>query len=245
MLLEYQAQMDALLRTIKEMGIANVIELIETFGITHFSGHGSLELRDQLDNWRSGVQPTKYVVFQARADWNGGFSNFPTSTKEALSTAQAAAEEVVLFEVNGVADIAKAIVSIGNRERQHGRQPSVDLVIIGAHGSPDGILIGTDRDSSDVESIENVLANSADFMKPNRYKRHLGGHYKVILKACSTAAPVEGGMNYARVLSKLLQTTVQGAPNLSRGPLIIDSDGRAIFNNGEIETQTYNSGDEL
>jgi hypothetical protein len=64
----------------------------------------------------------------------------------------------VHFEAGSASDIARIAVNIGKHAHQFGHEPDVDLFIINAHGSPDGMMLGARGERLDVSIYGNTKA---------------------------------------------------------------------------------------
>mgnify|MGYP003585121512 CR=1 FL=1 len=242
LLKHYTNELDSLIRAIDEIGLHDCISVIETFGITHFSTHKPKDLQDQLQRWLAGDPAVKNIVLQGRADWNGAFSKFPQESRDTLMNAGAATDDIIFFEVDSIADVLRTIRKVGIRERKHGREPSVDNVIVGVHGGPTIVRLGDD-DISTVDEIEKEIQANGDLLQ-NLANKHLGDHYIIILYACSVTEKVAEGSNYVQALSILSGRVAHGADRPPHG-MTINPDRSVIFGGESVKTKTYKAGVEL
>lgn len=248
-------EMNALKDVIDYLGLEDCLDVISTFGITRFSSYTMVELGAQLDRWRAGTIATTHIVIRAYADWNNAFSQYPKETLDAIKKSGASIDGVVFFEARSVGQMGRAAAKVGARERKNGRIPKVDSVIVGAHGSPTGIILGPNNEESSVQGMNDAITTiNSNYDEPKSimkalrlidYTEHLGPHYRIILNACSTAADVENGSNYSQALSEFLGVRVDGATKLTYGSAVINPDGSVTFNDGTLEAKTYKAGIEL
>lgn len=228
-------QLDALTTYMEQFGIEETVALTSTFGIYNFIRYNSGQLHDQLLSWQSGEPPAKNILVSARSDWNGAVSDAGKSFETTLGS-----EGLFCFEVNDEVELAKVAVATGIREREMGRKPEEDNVlenfIIDGHANPDGILLGTDRQALSTADYTREPLNG---QRANNYRRHLGSKFRVILKACSTAAEVAYGKNIAETISDHHDVRVEGSKTITKGSVVIEPDGTVRFNDGEVLSTSY------
>lgn len=209
-------------------GKDKLMAVVETFGIYHFARHDAAKLAEQLSAWQSG-EPVKSVVVDPRSDWN----SFDKSNCEFEGES---AEGVFHFEANSGGDIAHIAVNVGKHERSNGREPAVRYFVIHAHGSPEGMEVGTSGEgiwTGDYAGLE-----FGD--KANDYKKHLGQSFELVLLSCSTAGSSTKGMNIAETISRHHGVTVHACNSTTTG-LSISSEGTIHFqvNDAKGELVSY------
>ena len=228
-------QAEAFTSYVEHFGIEETTAIATTFGIYNFIRYKPEQLHHQLLSWQSGKLSTKNVVVSARTDWNGAVSEAGMEFERVLGE-----EGLFCFEVNDSIELAKVAVAIGNRERAMGRQPEVDNglsnFIIDCHAGPYGILLGTRGQHLDATDYIREPLNG---QRANTYRRHLGSKFRVILKACSTAAEVKYGKNIAEAISDHHDVRVEGSTEATHGSIILEEDGTVRFNGGNVLSTIY------
>lgn len=228
-------QLNALSDYVEQFGIEETKTLIDTFGIYNFIRYSPDQLHNQLLSWQSGERPARNIVIGARADWNGAFSDDGFELEKLLGD-----EGLFFFEVNDRTSLAKVAVTTGNRERRAGRNPEItnpiENLIINAHASSTGLLLGTQNQRLGVEDYKTEPLNG---QRANNYKRHLGSKFRVILIACSTAGEVKEGKNIAESISDHHDIRVEGSKMITSGNIIIEPDGTVKFNQGNLLATVY------
>jgi len=228
-------QTKALTNYVERFGIEETIELSNTFGIYNFIRYHPEQLHNQMISWKSGEVPTRNVVVSARADWNSAVSDVGKSFERVFGE-----DGLFNFEVNDRIELSKVAVSIGNRERAMGRDPetdnALDNFVIDGHANPKGILLGTQGQHLDTDDYMREPLNG---QRANTYRRHLGSNFRVILKACSTAAEVAYGINIAKAISSHHDVKVEASKEHTSGDIVIGSDGKVVFNGGDVPSTQF------
>lgn len=224
-----------------QYGKEELKEVINTFGIHHFSLYMAEKLHSQIEMWKDGKTPIENIVVNAHTDWNGSSSGLGGDSLQALGSGN-----TCFFEVGSKLELAKVMVDVGNRERTNGREPeqtnSVKNVLIHAHANREGLLLGVDNETL---SLADYLAASRNRTRINgrinNYRRHLGNNYRVLLQACSTADQSQGDNNIAHTIADQHDTFVEGSPFITSGMLIIYTDGSVSFSTteGKVPSISY------
>lgn len=209
-------------------GKDKLMAVIETFGIYHFARHDPAKLAEQLSAWQSG-KPVKSVVVDPRSDWN-------SFDKSNCDFEGESAGGVFHFEANSGVDISHIAVNIGKHERSNGREPAIRFFIIHAHGSPEGMEVGTTGKGISIGDYTGLEPGN----RANDYKKHLGQGFELVLLSCSTAASTANGMNIAETISQHHGLTVHACSSTTSG-LSISSEGAINFqvNEGKGELISY------
>ncbi len=227
-------QLNAIKKYHAEFGDQELKQVIDVFGIYNFSRHELPVLHDQLARWSSG-QAVETVVAEARADWNSFSGKMIDFEDESLKPG------VFYFEVNSATELSKLAVSLGQRERQLGREPDISRFIVHAHGNPTGMLLGVNNEKLNLDLYAEAAKSRAKISgaERNDYVRHLGPNFTVILQSCSAAGGTNG-INIASKMSEELGTRVTGADD-SMTTMTIASDGSVIYKSGRehIDAVTY------
>ena len=215
--------------------------IIETFGIVNFREYDPVALHEQLESWKANESSYENIVITTRSDWNGAFTRREANLKPVLGPS------TVYLEAGSSIDIAKALVAYGNRERAGGRNPLAEApvknIIISGHGSPDGILLGSDGQQLDIyqymkrEKMRNRLNNRIQDGEPvpvgssriNDYRRHLGSEFRIILDACSTDGNAWGSTNLAQTLTEQHAANTAGYSAPTYGAFKILPDNSVAF----------------
>jgi hypothetical protein len=217
----------AISRYVESYGIEEMNEVMDTFGIVYFGRYEKETLHNQLVQWHDGTVKPVNIAITAQSDHNGALSGVES---EVVGSSQDR-EGTFFFEVKDSLQMAKFLVSVGSRERRNGRNPqengSVRNLIISAHGSPDGISLGT-RDQG--------LA-VGDYRRPdtqlkreiNTYRNHLGSNFRVILLSCSTAGVNGIDRSIAETISDEHDTLVKASMSTVYGVSVPASTGVAAF----------------
>lgn len=210
-------QLESLESMVNKYGLGSTKSIIENFGIHHFERYDHKHLARQNKAWNDS-EPVEAVVVNARYDWN-------SINKPGPSFEENFKNRLFYFEVGNANDIGHVAVAIGKQARQAGRMPSVKYFIIHAHGTPDNMIIGTNKEQLLVKDYD--LISRFNF-SGNDYKKHLGENYKLILQSCSTAGNNNGKESIANIMGKHHQVPVH-APESKIYGVDINSDGTTIF----------------
>lgn len=274
-------EMRALSNFVEMYGPQDTTAIVDTFGIHHFSRYSTQRhnkpgeykspynahrLHEQLIEWRKGEVSPKNVLIGAHSDHSNALESTPRGLTEQLGIKTEyknehgegtgyAGEGLFFFEAGSKADIAKIAISIGQRERQNGRDPRhgrLENFIIEAHGSPKRITLGPYE--GQVLTVEDyVTARQGRYrlnqdayprtrVQANTFSQWLGDDFRIILYSCSAGAPEGVGQGMSAGHDKHL---AGAAETVSR--LIIEPDGDTIFKNGEevLPTIQYDRGLEV
>jgi len=211
---------------IESYGMEEFNKVMDTFGVTNFSRYPDGLLHDQLVRWGDGKDLPNNVVIAGRTDWNGAFNRF---TEEVIGAVDPVG--TYFFEANDELQIARHVVSVGNRERRNGRNPeetnSIKSLILVAHGAPFGMGFGT---SGEVLSVGDYVKDKSLLKTSiNNYRRHLGSGFQLILCSCSTADTNGWTRNIAETISDEHDVKVSASTAVSLGIKEIRSNGEVIF----------------
>jgi len=205
-----------------EYGAETLHQVVDRFGIYNFSRHDGQKLADQNTRWDSGgVIDT--VIASARSDWNN-FEGDITKFEEGQG------DNVFDFEVNSAEELSRLAVSIGKRERQHGREPDVKRFIVHAHGNVTGILLGVNGEKLLTDNYRKAARERQKLPNAeiNDYKKHLGQNYELILQACSVAGKTPNQISGARSMHEGHNVKVTAA-EYDISSLTLKSDGTVEF----------------
>lgn len=187
------SQVESLAEYIELMGAEDVRALIDEFGIHNFNRYDPYEMRSQLKHWREGTE-VKNLIIDSRSDWNSYSSSAPIFEDYDLN-------KRFIFEANSAEEVARIARLVGKREREQGREPDVTNVVLHAHGSSRGLVMGVDGERIDTsEYVRAAQKHQESRQDPkqktqrfNTYKQHLGENFSLILSACSTAGEISTG----------------------------------------------------
>jgi hypothetical protein len=221
-----KAQIDSLREFVGQYSLETTEQVVNNFGIYNFSRHKPEDLFDQLQRWQSG-EAVDIAVAEARFDWNS-YQPKPVVFEEHSG------QGVFYFEASSGLEVAKLAVMLGKRERSLGREPEVSRFFVHAHASPDGLVMGTKRETiwtkDYIEAARNAKRINAK--EVNDYRRHLGKNFEVVLLGCSTAGNNNGSSNIAERMSEAHDTVVYGSEESITGISIL-SDGSVRFEGTE------------
>lgn len=231
------AQCRALRIYVNRYGLEETKEQHETFGTTNFVRTLPEYLHDQLERWKSSEAP-KHIAAVSAGDHNNALSRFGNDVIHLLGE-----EGTFVFEFHNKAALAKHMVAVGNRDRAQGRnpqlKPTVDIVMIGGHGSPTSIEAGPDEDL-DVKDYILAAQKRAKLAAaggqpnqrrpiPNDYSRHLGNKYRTVFIACSVAGEVTEGQNLSQTMSEAHNSVTHGSPLPIVGMVQISPEGEFVY----------------
>jgi hypothetical protein len=215
-------------------GTGELLALHNTFGIVHFRRGTGEQFHNQMLRW-NGLYRNKRgdlakhktmprprnVMVAGIHDHNGAFDK-----AAAKFFGDFGENGSFYFEASTKAELSRAIVKVGDRERQAGRDPlqnpSVRNLIVAGHGSPESLQLDA-YDLLDLESYVvammgmNKLNDLGGNAVPNDYSRHLGNLYRVILHACSAGRAVPVAMNISQMIHAATGAPVESSPEDSYG----------------------------
>jgi hypothetical protein len=227
-------------------GTGELLALHNTFGIVNFTRGTGEQFHNQMLRW-NGLYKNKQgdlakhktmprprnVLVAATDDHNGAFGKAAEKFFDDFGESGS-----FYFEASSKAELSRAIVKVGDRERQAGRDPmqdpSVRNVIVAGHGAPDIIQLSR-FDTFDLEAYVaammgmNKLNDLGGNAVPNEYSRHLGNLYRVILHACSTGRAVPVAMNISQMIHAVTGAPVESPPADSYGYNYTRSTGKVRF----------------
>lgn len=219
-------------------------QIIEVFGIHHFSRYTPELLHEQLIMWQNGERPVQNIAITAHYDWSGAAQTIPAQHMQLFD------EAPIFFEVSTPTELAQVAVAVGSRERVAGRDPEtgnyVKNFIITAHADETFLAFGPDEKGLSTEDYKEAAKSRTKINGGlNTYRKHLGHEYNVILLACSTGGIVFPGSNIAETISNEHDTQVQSSPVEVSNILVLHPDGRVEFESGseKVLSSRYNGRD--
>ncbi len=236
----YDNQISANLKTmefLESQEKESVKLLVEYYGIHEFHRYPKEMLLDQVRGHGKDV-PYGVVIFP-RADHNNAFDK-PQLFDDMYKVAQGR-HLVRVFEAAGKRDLARSMAKL------RGMSHKIDFLILGAHGSSEGMQFGYFEGGK--ESL--VQEDLVDLENATSIEGLLAEDCPVVLKSCSTGA--EAG--FAEDLSSKIRRRVQ-APKIDASTdfhLFYDENGRpqleaeytdiktrntdikAVYDNGKVE----------
>lgn len=228
----------------EQYGTAELIELNDIFGIVNFTRGTPEQFHNQLLRWKDSKEPVKNINVAATEDHNFAFGN----TADGLFFASFGEEGSFYFEVSTIAELSRAFVQVGARERAAGREPlersEVQNVIISGHGEPRAITLS--RNSK--LNIENFavaayarhqFAEKGGTVRANDYSQYIGNAYRIILHACSAGKEIPESINISQVLHVEYNVPVEAAPRDASGYRLNEGGDVAYKVSGESGDSIY------
>lgn len=224
-------QLESVMQYAEKYGLEEIKDIVEIFGIHHFSRYTADQLHFQLTNWEDpkAANPVRHIVITTHDDWNTAMSGTGRALGEQLPR-----ENTIFFEASSPTEMARQIVAVGSRERRAGRDPEklnmVENVIITGHGSPELIVLGEQTGELSIGTYQTAAEGRERInARINTYRRHLGSNFQVILDSCSTAGIKVRENNIATEISDGHDTLVHASPVSIYGASRVSTDGEVVY----------------
>ena len=218
----FYEQLTAVQHYCEQYGTTELIELNDIFGIVNFTRGTAEQFHSQLLRWKDTEEAVRNINVAAAEDHNFSFGE----TADGLFFASFGEEGSFYFEASTIAELSRAFVQVGTRERAAGREPSeqseVQNVIISGHGEPRAIELSW----GNLINIENFataaharhqFAEKGGKVRANDYSQYIGNAYRIILHACSAGKEIPESINISQVLHTEYGVPVEASPRDSSG----------------------------
>lgn len=200
----------------KHQGIARFLS--EEFGIYDFSRYPEELLTRQFEE-RDRTDLPYGVVLYPRHDHNGAFYN----TKRALESLGKDLGGIYALRIGEGEDKIEIVKMLRKLNRKYGKQHKISFAVVGGHGTPTSIQLGTDSEWDEKQMIHSSDLNDRRAQRKSYFEENP----TLILISCSTGANEGIGQE----LSRLFGATVI-APKVDTN---ISNMRAAVNEQGELE----------